>query len=105
MGLAVENSGEAVMAEGEGKDTETEAMIAVKAEAEKKVKFDDILADLGDFGRYQKVAYFLLFLPTIFSAMQKQSWVFLGAKAPHRCKLPGDYPNSTYDNPDLNLTS
>ena len=40
----------------------------------KKVKFDEILEDLGDFGRYQKLAYFLLFLPTIFSAMQKQSW-------------------------------
>ena len=38
------------------------------------VKFDDILADLGDFGRHQKISYFLLFLPTIFSAMQKQSW-------------------------------
>lgn len=73
--------------------------------SEKKVKFDDILVDLGDFGKYQKKAYFLLFLPTIFSAMQKQSWVFLGAKAPHRCKLPEDFPNSTYDNPDVNLTS
>ena len=41
---------------------------------DKKVKFDEILEDLGDFGRYQKLAYFLLFLPTIFSAMQKQSW-------------------------------
>ena len=41
----------------------------------KKVKFDEILEDLGDFGRYQKLAYFLLFLPTIFSAMQKQSWL------------------------------
>ena len=40
----------------------------------KKVKFDEILEDLGDFGRYQKLTYFLLFLPTIFSAMQKQSW-------------------------------
>ena len=38
------------------------------------VKFDDILAELGDFGRHQKISYFLLFLPTIFSSMQKQSW-------------------------------
>ena len=43
-------------------------------EQETGVKFDDILADLGDFGRHQKISYFLLFLPTIFSAMQKQSW-------------------------------
>ena len=62
-----------------------------------KVTFDDILEEVGGFGRYQKVlisiitmnmtmtmtmtvtmtikvTYFLLFLPTIFSAMQKQSW-------------------------------
>ena len=59
----------------------------VDGKKEESVSFDDILVDLGDFGRYQKMAYFLLFLPTIFSAMQKQAWVFLGAKAPHRCKV------------------
>ena len=52
------------------------------------VSFDNILQDLGEFGRYQKRIYFILFIPTIFSAMQKLSWVFLGAKAEHRCKLP-----------------
>jgi len=70
-----------------------------------KVSFDDILCDLGDFGKYQKTTYFLLFIPTIFSAMQKQAWVFLGAKAPHRCKLPEEFPNSSYNNPSLNLSS
>ena len=59
----------------------------VDGKKEEPVSFDDILVDLGDFGRYQKTAYFLLFLPTIFSAMQKQAWVFLGAKAPHRCRV------------------
>jgi hypothetical protein len=48
----------------------------------RKVRFDEILADLGDFGRYQKLAYFLLFLPTIFSAMQKQSWWVVMAREP-----------------------
>jgi len=87
-------------------DSETSAeQVNLVNNSEKKVKFDDILVDLGDFGRYQKRAYFLLFLPTIFSAMQKQSWVFLGAKAPHRCRLPEEFPNSTYNNPDLNLTA
>ena len=42
--------------------------------ANTRVTFDDILAEVGGFGRYQKITYFLLFLPTIFSAMQKQSW-------------------------------
>ena len=59
----------------------------VDGKKEKSVSFDDLLVELGDFGRYQKTAYFLLFIPTIFSAMQKQAWVFLGAKAPHRCRV------------------
>ena len=71
----------------------------------KRVTFDDILTDLGEFGRYQKRTYLLLFLPTIFSAMQKQSWVFLGAKAAHRCKLPEESHNASFYNPDINLTA
>ena len=50
--------------------------------------FDDILVKLGEFGKYQKIIYFVLFLPTIFSAMHKMAWVFLGAKVNHRCRLP-----------------
>ena len=69
------------------------------------VSFDDILVDLGDFGKYQKMTYFFLFLPTIFSAMQKQSWVFLGAKSPHRCRLAVEPHNASFHNPDLNLTA
>ena len=45
---------------------------------EKKVTFDDVLKQIGQFGRYQKRIYFLLFLPTIFCAMHKLAWVFLG---------------------------
>ena len=59
------------------KEEEAQAMITTDKkinEVKNTVKFDEILADLGDFGRYQKLSYFLLFLPTIFSAMQKQSW-------------------------------
>ena len=62
----------------------------------KHVSFDDILREVGEFGRYQKKIYFLLFLPTIFSAMHKLAWVFLGAKADHRCKLPGEPVNASY---------
>ena len=67
--------------------------------------FDDILISLGEFGKYQKRIFFLLSLPLFFSTMQKQSWVFLGAKAPHRCKLPEEFPNASYHNPDINLTA
>ena len=54
-------------------EEEVEAMLEGELQM-RKVKFDEILEELGDFGKYQKLAYFLLFLPTIFSAMQKQSW-------------------------------
>ena len=55
-------------------DMEGEEKAMLEGDETRKVKFDEILEDLGDFGKYQKLAYFLLFLPTIFSAMQKQSW-------------------------------
>ena len=84
--------------------SETETLVKDES-SNKKVAFDDLLVDLGEFGRYQKQAYFLLFIPTIFSAMQKQSWVFLGAKAPHRCRLPEELPNSTFNNLDIDLES
>lgn len=58
--------------------------------------FDDILLHLGEFGPYQRKIYFLLFIPTIFSAMQKLSWVFLGANVPHRCRLQGELANATF---------
>ena len=67
--------------------------------------FDDILISLGEFGKYQKRIFFLLSLPLFFSTMQKQSWVFLGAKALHRCKLPEEFPNASYHNSDINLTA
>ena len=62
------------------------------------ITFDDILIKLGQFGRYQRRVYFLLFIPTIFSAMHKLSWVFLGATPLHRCQLPFEENNATtYD--------
>ncbi len=58
-----------------------------ESEAGEVKTFDDILVHLGNFGRYQRRVYFFLFLPTIFSAMHKLAWVFLGAKVNHRCRL------------------
>ncbi len=61
-----------------------------------RVHFDDVLDEVGQFGPYQRKVYFLLFLPTIFSAMHKLAWVFLGAKVPHRCRIENEPENSTY---------
>ena len=63
-----------------------------------RVHFDDVLKELGEFGPYQRKIYFILFLPTIFCAMHKLAWVFMGAKVSHRCRLEGELDNSTYDN-------
>ena len=62
-----------------------------------RVHFDDVLKEVGEFGLYQRKIYFILFLPTIFSAMHKLAWVFLGAKVNHRCRLEGEHDNSTYN--------
>ena len=75
----MENSDEKIDSnpkEDAGQDENKEML--EKAEEEKKVTFDDILKQIGQFGRYQKRIYFLLFLPTIFCAMHKLAWVFLG---------------------------
>ena len=69
-------------------DKDGEAGEAGEAEV-KHTSFDDVLKALGQFGRYQKRVYFLLFMPTIFCAMHKLAWVFLGAQVDHRCRLPG----------------
>ncbi len=55
-----------------------------KVDKNESPSFDDLLVVLGGFGRYQRWVYFFMFLPTIFSAMHKLAWVFLGAKVDHR---------------------
>ena len=71
---------------------EEQPLTAVAEEPPSKKSFDDLLVVLGEFGRYQRRVYFFLFLPTIFSAMHKLAWVFLGAQADHRCLLPEEDP-------------
>lgn len=59
--------------------------------------FDELLSHLGEFGRYQRRIYLLLCLPAISCALHKLAWVFLGARAPHRCLLPYESSvNATY---------
>ena len=75
-------------------DNVTEASAAVAGSVEgshpRKVTFDDILVELGEFGLEQKINYFLFSLPYILSSMQLMGWVFVGATPSHRCKLPGE---------------
>lgn len=50
--------------------------------------YDDVLAYLGDFGKYQQIIYFLICLTSITCAFHKLAGVFLLAKPDFRCVLP-----------------
>ncbi len=52
-----------------------------------EVTFDSVLKVLGEFGRYQRLQYFLYSVPFVFTSMQLVGWVFVGAKLPHRSGL------------------
>ncbi|XP_077990549.1 organic cation transporter protein-like [Glandiceps talaboti] len=58
------------------------------------MQFDDILKELGEFGRYQKWIYFLICLASIPSAMVNLGNSFLSASDDHYCRV---YDNQTYD--------
>jgi len=52
-----------------------------------EMNFDEILVKyLGEFGKYQKIQFILVCLPTIFTAMHSLSWTFTGATVPFRFK-------------------
>lgn len=58
--------------------------------------YDEVLAHLGDFGRYQKRIYLLVCLPALSCAFHKLASVFIMAKPDHRCRLPVDLSNATF---------
>lgn len=57
-----------------------------------KITFDDVLKELGEFGRYQKLVYFFCCIPYVFLAMLLMGWVFVGANVDFVCKR---YSNQT----------
>ncbi|KAL3881602.1 hypothetical protein ACJMK2_028020 [Sinanodonta woodiana] len=59
------------------------------------MRYDDLLSLLGDFGRYQKILYCILVIPTGIISMQIMSPIFILAVPDHRCALP-DLSNDTY---------
>ncbi|EDW67544.1 organic cation transporter protein [Drosophila virilis] len=56
--------------------------------------YDDVIAHLGEFGRYQKRIYLLLCLPAIVCAFHKLAGVFLLARPEFRCLLPHEDPDT-----------
>uniref|UniRef100_A0A673HNB2 Solute carrier family 22 member 13-like n=1 Tax=Sinocyclocheilus rhinocerous TaxID=307959 RepID=A0A673HNB2_9TELE len=49
------------------------------------MNFDQLLATIGGFGRYQKLLYVWICLPQIFLAFHMMASVFTGATPPHHC--------------------
>lgn len=52
------------------------------------VDLDAILAELGQFGRYQIQTYCLILLPIMFSAVYNSQYIFAAGDVPYRCKVP-----------------
>ncbi|KAM9824749.1 solute carrier family 22 member 13 [Neosynchiropus ocellatus] len=50
------------------------------------MNFDQILAAIGGFGKYQKILYVWICLPQILLAFHMMASVFTGATPPHRCR-------------------
>ncbi|XP_050743154.1 organic cation transporter protein isoform X3 [Drosophila biarmipes] len=67
------------------------------ATASEVLDFDDILAEIGEFGPFQRRNYLLICLPVLFAAANSLSYVFTAGSPTYRCYVPGcDSP----DNPD-----
>ncbi|XP_046691189.1 solute carrier family 22 member 13 isoform X2 [Silurus meridionalis] len=50
------------------------------------MNFDQVLADIGGFGRYQKILYMLICLPQIVTAFHMMASIFTGYTPPHHCR-------------------
>ncbi|CAO1418733.1 unnamed protein product [Diamesa serratosioi] len=49
---------------------------------------DKVLEEIGEFGKYQKIKYFLLCIPVFFGAANSLSYVFTAGKQHYRCLIP-----------------
>lgn len=62
-----------------------------------KFRYEDVLPLLGSFGKYQRRTYFMLCLPIILCGLHMFVGVFLLANPDHRCKLPDEQYNQSFD--------
>lgn len=61
------------------------------------MSYDNVIANVGNFGRHQRRVLPVLLLPAIACAFHKMGGTFLAAKADFRCLLPNENPeNATY---------
>ncbi|XP_014203882.1 organic cation transporter protein isoform X2 [Copidosoma floridanum] len=68
--------------------------------------YDDVILQMGQFGKYQRRIYLLLCLPAISCAFHKLAGVFLGAKMTTRCLLPNENAdNATFHLPEMAMNA
>ncbi|XP_017077108.1 organic cation transporter protein isoform X2 [Drosophila eugracilis] len=68
--------------------------VPAAAAASTVLDFDDILTEIGEFGRFQRRNYLLICLPVLFAAANSLSYVFTAGSPTYRCYVP------ECDNPD-----
>ncbi|KAH8417604.1 hypothetical protein KR222_002465 [Zaprionus bogoriensis] len=61
--------------------------------------YDEVIVQLGDLGRYQKILFLLIGLTSIPVAFHKMAGVFLHAQLDFRCALPSDAANASFELP------
>lgn len=49
---------------------------------------DDILEEVGQFGKYQMITYFIISLPMVFAIVSSHSFVFTSGDLTYRCRIP-----------------
>ncbi|GLH00666.1 Uncharacterized protein GBIM_06974 [Gryllus bimaculatus] len=49
---------------------------------------DVILEDVGQFGKYQIITYFIISLPMVFAIVSSHSFVFTSGDMTYRCQVP-----------------
>ena len=59
-------------------------------ESEKFLDYDDLVGEIGEFGLFQKIACFLLWVPAAFGGVHVMMYSFTGLEPEkYRCKIPG----------------
>ena len=60
--------------------------------------YDDLLKRIGEFGKYQRLQYFLICLVSITSSLHSMNMVFVGPVPRHHCQPTTTQEPSTWSN-------
>ena len=69
------------------------------------ITFDNVLSEINDFGKYQKLRYFLLCIASLLPPLVTYIHSFTSPNADHRCKNPYDPSDSFEKHSFINFTN